>query len=493
MNRIKIVVVDDNATRREEIKSLLPDYADVFTSGYGDNAMRNIKPDDAGVIPDLVILNGDDSKGLGLYTFDWMINKSGSKEIADIPVIVLCSDEFSDRSLDFLEIGDVSFYEGNIDEDRLFETVTEVIDRRDFIPEPVEPVYEEEKSLDRLMGQTVKVTPSIPGKERKVVLDMDTQLLNLEAALERGRRRTEEIRTVLQAASNGNADEVAETLRHKKKSSGSRTVSGGSGFLKTLKKEHGIVDAPVTSSGNSANYIKTGFGCVDEDIPEEFRYKRSMDKLSELRRKAVENPSAAMNAQNRGNAFANAGTQNPRNAFANAGTQNRENAFANSGTRNPANALGSSGGKNQGNFGQHRGSDFSGQVVKPGQINPLQKMRVIVVDDDPRVTGQCSMALSSNYEIICFNSGMMAIDYFIRNTANLLIVDAVMPGMSGKQTVDSIRYQAGGARVPVIYLVGDDYQGPREMLSGNYTAGVLSKPISRGALAMAVDGLFRGR
>ena len=95
---------------------MLPDYISCVALGYGDGALDYLKPDAEGVVPDIVIMYGDDSKSQGLYTYDWMINKSDNIDVASIPVIILTEDEFSDRSIEFLEIGDVLFYEGEIDE-----------------------------------------------------------------------------------------------------------------------------------------------------------------------------------------------------------------------------------------------------------------------------------------------------------------------------------------------------------------------------------------
>ena len=76
MAQIRAVIIDDDRNRRETIKNSLPDYIECVAIGFGDGAIDYIKRDVEGNLPDLVILNGDDSKNLGLYVFDWMINKT---------------------------------------------------------------------------------------------------------------------------------------------------------------------------------------------------------------------------------------------------------------------------------------------------------------------------------------------------------------------------------------------------------------------------------
>lgn len=452
MDQIRIVVVDDNTSRREQIKDMLPEYVSAGVSGYGDEAMKMIKPDSEGNIPNLVILNGDDSKGQGLYTFDWMINKSGNALIAQIPVIVLCEDEFSDRALDFLEVGDVTFYEGPIEENDLFDIIMQTLDSEDFAEEPAEPVYEESKSIDRLIGHSVKVPTSVPGKERKIVVNMDSQLQNLEAALLRGQKRVEDIRKVLSAAQNGDLDDTDYVSRPHKKQNGeswnnaadaNKSSSGSSIFKKAREKNA----APVVSG-----------------------------QIENIARKAVANPQEAMYAQAKG--IANSNPATGQYSWTN-------NSAMQNAVQQPRNAGQTSG------LGFNNNNRFAARQNEQEKIRT--KKRIVVVDDDQEITRSCQAFLSANYEVVCLNSSMAAIDYFIRSTADMLIIDAVMPGMSGQKTVESIRFHQGGARIPVIYLMGNDFGAPKEMLMGNNVVGIVSKPISWGALAVNVDGYFRGR
>ena len=162
MGQLRAIIIDEDRARRENVRSLLPDYIDSVTIGFGDSSFEYLKPDAEGVTPDLVIMNGDDSRNLGLYTFDWMINKSGNPDVASIPVIVLTEDEFSDRSLEFLEIGDVLFYEGEIEGEQLFSVINEALEEAEFMAEPVYPSFEEQKSIDTMSQITIVVISLVP-------------------------------------------------------------------------------------------------------------------------------------------------------------------------------------------------------------------------------------------------------------------------------------------------------------------------------------------
>ena len=413
MPQLRAIIIDDDRNRRETIRQNLPDYIEGVTVGYGESAIEKIKPDENNETPDVVILYGDDAKSYGLYIFDWMLNKSNNDEIASIPVIVLTDDEFSDRCMEFLEIGDATFFDGDIEGDDLFSVITQVLEEADFRPEPVEPVYEETKNIDRLMGKSVKA-PGEDGKQRAVVLDMDSRIENLEAALARGRQRVEDIRMILDAAQKLKDD---DSIRRKRGPSpkGSKTETNTERTSTFLKKAREKVEAS-TDAGTKDTTAKENAASVDV-----------------LKQKAISNPFGAFNAQ---------------------GTVRME--------ERPAYAKPSTG----------------------------EKRTVVIVDDDLKTRKLCSLFLTQKYNVLTFDSGMKTIDFFVKNRADLLIINPVLSGMSGVATVSSVWNQPGGAGIFVMYLVDEKYTQPRTTLLGKNVAGILNKPIKQGVLAQAVDGYF---
>lgn len=116
---------------------------------------------------------------------------------------------------------------------------------------------------------------------------------------------------------------------------------------------------------------------------------------------------------------------------------------------------------------------------------------IVVVDDHDFVRKMFEMTLSDKYKVVSLPSGMTAVDYFVHNNADLLFMDAVMPGMSGVSAMNSIRWQRNGEKVPCIYLMGNDYKGGAASLSGNYVFGTLPKPVSKGAILTAIEQMKR--
>ena len=114
----------------------------------------------------------------------------------------------------------------------------------------------------------------------------------------------------------------------------------------------------------------------------------------------------------------------------------------------------------------------------------------MIVDPDVKTRKLCMLFLTQNYKVVVLDSGIKTVDYFVKNHADLLIINPVLSGMNGVSTVNSVHMQPGRASVPVMYLVGDDYMEPRSRLLGPGVVGILNKPVKRETIAQAVEGLF---
>ncbi len=416
MGQLRAIIIDEDRTRRESVKAILPDYIDSVALGYGDGALDYLKPDAEGAVPDLVIMYGDDKKSLGLYTYDWMINKSGSTDIASIPVVILTDDEFSDRAMEFLEIGDVVFYEGELDESEFFSVITEAIEEAEFAPEPLITGYEETKNIDRLMGLSVKAPGD--GMQRAVVLDKETQMANLMAALERGKQRAKDIQILLDAAA-------------KVKDSKNSDSDIDNGYAEYKKRRAEAFERQRDRKAKREQELKE----AEEFDRLEQEYLHN-DPVQKLKTKAMNNPMSAMGAQ---------------------------------------------------------GTIMLDATARRKASDPertYEKKTVVIVDHDVKARKLCALFLTQNYNVVALDSGIKTVDYFVKNRADLLIINPALPGMNGMMTVNSVRMQPGGSNIPVMYLVGDDYKESRSHLLGPGVVGILNKPIKRELIARAVEGHF---
>ena len=80
---------------------------------------------------------------------------------------------------------------------------------------------------------------------------------------------------------------------------------------------------------------------------------------------------------------------------------------------------------------------------------------VLLVDDSPEALGFLTDALEqSGFSVLIATSGTAALNIVERITPDLILLDAVMPGMDGFETCRRLKANAGIAQVPVIFMTG---------------------------------------
>ncbi|MBR6452119.1 MAG: response regulator [Lachnospiraceae bacterium] len=115
---------------------------------------------------------------------------------------------------------------------------------------------------------------------------------------------------------------------------------------------------------------------------------------------------------------------------------------------------------------------------------------VVIVDDDRKNRRLCELFLRSSYRVVCFASGMSAIDYFVKNRADLLLLSYRMPVLDGVKVLESIRWQPNGKKVPVIFMAEGDIEAAREKCRKERVVGMLAKPVQKAALRRAVNAVL---
>lgn len=80
---------------------------------------------------------------------------------------------------------------------------------------------------------------------------------------------------------------------------------------------------------------------------------------------------------------------------------------------------------------------------------------VLLVDDSPDALGFLTEALeASGYSVLIATSGHAALSIVARISPDLILLDAVMPGMDGFETCRALKADPVVAQVPVIFMTG---------------------------------------
>lgn len=119
----------------------------------------------------------------------------------------------------------------------------------------------------------------------------------------------------------------------------------------------------------------------------------------------------------------------------------------------------------------------------------MNQFRVLVVDDEPRILKFLIVRLKfAGYEVLTASGGMEALEQLQAQEPDMLVLDVVMPGMDGFETLRQIR---AFSSVPVIILSAKETNSDKikglELGADDY----LAKPFSPDELVARIEAVRR--
>lgn len=114
---------------------------------------------------------------------------------------------------------------------------------------------------------------------------------------------------------------------------------------------------------------------------------------------------------------------------------------------------------------------------------------ILVVDDEPKITEVVKSYLEkSGYKAVCAYDGREALDLFDRSRPALVVLDLMLPGLSGEHVCREIRARS---RVPVIMLTAKTAE--EDMLKGLDIGAddYITKPFSPRLLMAKIETVLR--
>jgi len=105
-------------------------------------------------------------------------------------------------------------------------------------------------------------------------------------------------------------------------------------------------------------------------------------------------------------------------------------------------------------------------------------MRILAVDDDRELTQLLQLVFESRgFGVTIANNGRQALDSLERELPEVILLDLMMPGMSGQEVCRQIRANPRTSNIPIIILTAkSDTETKREMMEAGATE-YLVKPI----------------
>lgn len=118
--------------------------------------------------------------------------------------------------------------------------------------------------------------------------------------------------------------------------------------------------------------------------------------------------------------------------------------------------------------------------------------RIAIVNDDPKDLDFMNNTLAAKgYEVNALSSGPDLLEYLNDNKPNLILIKADMEGVSGMDTVVSIRKQGGAIRkIPVVFIANDEQAIEQRGLELGVT-DFIKMPISEEKLYLRVNNILQ--
>lgn len=115
--------------------------------------------------------------------------------------------------------------------------------------------------------------------------------------------------------------------------------------------------------------------------------------------------------------------------------------------------------------------------------------RILIVDDDISINGMLQKLLEQNqYDVQVAFSGTEALLLLEKCEFDLIILDLMLPGLSGEQVLDKIR---GNSSTPVIGLSAKDDMRCKINLLRNGADDYITKPFDTGELLARIEVVLR--
>ncbi len=116
--------------------------------------------------------------------------------------------------------------------------------------------------------------------------------------------------------------------------------------------------------------------------------------------------------------------------------------------------------------------------------------RVLLIEDEPNITEAIRFILSRDgCEVVTLADGLGAVQAVRKDVPDLLILDLMLPGVSGLDILVQLRSDPATARLPVLMLTAKGQGRDREAAERAGANHFMTKPFSNDDMRAAVRAL----
>ena len=119
-------------------------------------------------------------------------------------------------------------------------------------------------------------------------------------------------------------------------------------------------------------------------------------------------------------------------------------------------------------------------------------MKILIADDDRTIRSLLAdMLVDLGHSVVAATNGVEAVDLAVREKPQMVILDFLMPRLSGLDALKQIR--ASGVSAPAVLLTAISDASMKEMEGVDQVDAVLEKPFKRRTIEKAIENATRTR
>ncbi|MDY0340337.1 MAG: response regulator [Coriobacteriia bacterium] len=118
--------------------------------------------------------------------------------------------------------------------------------------------------------------------------------------------------------------------------------------------------------------------------------------------------------------------------------------------------------------------------------------KVLVVDDEPSIRKLLSVALGNRgFEVLEAEDGVAALGAITAEKPDLVVLDVMMPGMTGHEVHDQLRSRPETKELPVLFLsAAGTFEEQHRNIASDPFADYLPKPFKPSEVADHIDAML---
>jgi CheY-like chemotaxis protein len=115
-------------------------------------------------------------------------------------------------------------------------------------------------------------------------------------------------------------------------------------------------------------------------------------------------------------------------------------------------------------------------------------VRILIIEDEEHIreVAQVSLEILGGWEVLMAGGGEEGIVLAVAEQPDVILLDVMMPGLDGPETLQRLRADPRTAAIPVVFLTAKAQAAERRQLAELGAAGVLAKPFDPTTLAADV-------